>query len=423
MEKQYHADFKNYCIDSLTLLQKTTIPTISMHNDFEAILVYFETSPHIEFILKNTILRLGKRWSYTIVCGHLNYNFMLSLCSKISENIKLIKVNSLYDISKDVNALFHGEKLLFYNDNTLIVNDNIYDFLHWDYIGSKIVYDNHDNSPFGGFSLVSKSFALDFNNNIGNSECKIADIESFNRFVSVKTNSPDCFAYHNFWQDNKSWKKEFYSTKYQEDAMYNPTHYRILNIDLQTLNKTELLNHFKNFGYYEKKLCYIKNKEMHKYISEYCDFDIEFVSSHYLHYNPELSNLTSLELLKHYNMAGKHQNKTAYDKNLNIDKLIDVKNPIVGNCVIFINASHELNDETRFLYEYVIYLQDTSVYDNILIFVALHEMSHIGTASIGHTKEFWNHFAWLLEKAETIKIYNYQNFVLHVSLYQTQSHN
>jgi hypothetical protein len=51
--------------------------------------------------------------------------------------------------------------------------------------------------------------------------------------------------------------------------------------------------------------------------------------------------------------------------------------------------------------------------DNILIFVALHEMSHIGTASIGHTKEFWNHFAWLLEKAETVEIYKYQNFAAH----------
>ena len=51
--------------------------------------------------------------------------------------------------------------------------------------------------------------------------------------------------------------------------------------------------------------------------------------------------------------------------------------------------------------------------ENVLIFVALHEMSHIGTASIGHTKEFWNHFAWLLERAEAIKIYTYQNFAAH----------
>jgi hypothetical protein len=75
MEKQHCDDFKKYCIDLLELLRKIPIPTISMHNDFEAILVYFETSPHIEFILKNTILRLGKKWSHTIVCDDSNYNF------------------------------------------------------------------------------------------------------------------------------------------------------------------------------------------------------------------------------------------------------------------------------------------------------------------------------------------------------------
>jgi len=57
--------------------------------------------------------------------------------------------------------------------------------------------------------------------------------------------------------------------------------------------------------------------------------------------------------------------------------------------------------------------KENLVDDNILIFVALHEMSHIGTSSIGHTKEFWNHFAWLLQKAEAIDIYKYQDFAAH----------
>jgi hypothetical protein len=57
--------------------------------------------------------------------------------------------------------------------------------------------------------------------------------------------------------------------------------------------------------------------------------------------------------------------------------------------------------------------EENLVDDNILIFVALHEMSHIGTTSIGHTKEFWNHFAWLLEKAENLEVYKYQDFAAH----------
>jgi hypothetical protein len=53
------------------------------------------------------------------------------------------------------------------------------------------------------------------------------------------------------------------------------------------------------------------------------------------------------------------------------------------------------------------------VSENILVFVALHEMSHVGTASIGHTPEFWNNFAWLLKQAEELKIYTYTDFSAH----------
>jgi hypothetical protein len=53
------------------------------------------------------------------------------------------------------------------------------------------------------------------------------------------------------------------------------------------------------------------------------------------------------------------------------------------------------------------------VNENIVLFVALHEMSHVGTASIGHTPEFWNHFAWVLKQAEHLKIYEYTDFAAH----------
>jgi hypothetical protein len=51
--------------------------------------------------------------------------------------------------------------------------------------------------------------------------------------------------------------------------------------------------------------------------------------------------------------------------------------------------------------------------ENILVFVALHETAHVGTSSLGHTPEFWNHFAWLLKQAETLKIYEYTDFAAH----------
>ena len=42
---------------------------------------------------------------------------------------------------------------------------------------------------------------------------------------------------------------------------------------------------------------------------------------------------------------------------------------------------------------------------NTLMFVAIHEMAHITTLSIGHNKEFWDNFRYLLIKAKECKVY------------------
>jgi len=43
---------------------------------------------------------------------------------------------------------------------------------------------------------------------------------------------------------------------------------------------------------------------------------------------------------------------------------------------------------------------------NTLMFVAIHELAHVASKSIGHTDEFWRNFKFLLEEAEIINIYN-----------------
>ena len=49
---------------------------------------------------------------------------------------------------------------------------------------------------------------------------------------------------------------------------------------------------------------------------------------------------------------------------------------------------------------------------NTMMFVVLHELSHICTKSIGHTPEFWENFKWILEEAMNIGIYKKQEFKL-----------
>lgn len=48
---------------------------------------------------------------------------------------------------------------------------------------------------------------------------------------------------------------------------------------------------------------------------------------------------------------------------------------------------------------------DNLIDENTLMFVALHEMSHLCTKSIGHTDEFWSNFKFILVEAEKIGIY------------------
>ena len=51
--------------------------------------------------------------------------------------------------------------------------------------------------------------------------------------------------------------------------------------------------------------------------------------------------------------------------------------------------------------------------ENVLLFVAIHELGHVCTESVGHGPDFWNNFGWLLKEAEALGIYKYTNFSAH----------
>lgn len=49
---------------------------------------------------------------------------------------------------------------------------------------------------------------------------------------------------------------------------------------------------------------------------------------------------------------------------------------------------------------------DNIIDDHTLTFVAIHELSHIATESIGHKSEFWENFKFLLEEAKAADIHH-----------------
>jgi len=53
---------------------------------------------------------------------------------------------------------------------------------------------------------------------------------------------------------------------------------------------------------------------------------------------------------------------------------------------------------------------DHLIDENTLTFVALHEISHIATKSVGHSSEFWNNFKFILKEAASIGMYKPINY-------------
>ena len=47
---------------------------------------------------------------------------------------------------------------------------------------------------------------------------------------------------------------------------------------------------------------------------------------------------------------------------------------------------------------------------NLMMFVAIHELAHVMTKSVGHTEEFWDNFRYLLKKAMKLNIYKRHDF-------------
>tara|TARA_Y100000996_G_C22359203_1_gene576156 strand:- start:16 stop:591 length:576 start_codon:yes stop_codon:yes gene_type:complete len=47
---------------------------------------------------------------------------------------------------------------------------------------------------------------------------------------------------------------------------------------------------------------------------------------------------------------------------------------------------------------------------NTVMFVVLHELSHVMTKTVGHDKTFWENMSYLLHEAEKIGIYNHQDY-------------
>ena len=255
--------FRLLCYKYNLFQRHIQLPPLSLDNYYEAVLIEFREFPHVEFVLRNAIQKIGSNWSFSIICGNNNFDLMKTIASSISNKIKIIKCNidnlnvNLYNkflTSKNFWNLLSGEKILLFQEDSLIFNDNINQFISYDYIGAP--FPKHQNDTpnkvgNGGFSLRSKSVMLKIINSISpenttiNSNTKdymeknnltfipediyfsknaqelgiglIADYKSAYMFSSESIFNPNSFGGHKFWINNPNWKS-FVSNLFKIDT-------------------------------------------------------------------------------------------------------------------------------------------------------------------------------------------------------------
>jgi hypothetical protein len=170
--------FRFECYKNINYMRNIILPEVCFNKNNEAVLIEYRKFPHLEFLIRNAINKLGNNWSYTVVCGNINYEYMCKMCNNISSNIKIIKTDydnlNISSYSKFLSSLkfwnlFSGNKILIYQEDSCIFKNNIDDFIEWDYIGASWPPQDNTNSKNvgnGGFSLRTKKCMIDVINTI-----------------------------------------------------------------------------------------------------------------------------------------------------------------------------------------------------------------------------------------------------------------
>ena len=246
-----HMLFRYICCNYLTLIRIVDLPDIPKKSTYEAVFIEYRCFPHIEFLIRNCIYRVGKEWSHTIICGTKNYEYIFKLISKISPNIKVIKTNNENLTVTEYNKLLtnikfweklEGEKILIYQEDSLLFKNNIMDFVKWDYIGAPLPIGTNDTPNCvgnGGLSLRTRSIMIEilkqvspiktsynsstleymkrnglkyppediyFSKNMQELRIgQVADWNSASEFSSESYYNKNSFGGHKFWISNENW--------------------------------------------------------------------------------------------------------------------------------------------------------------------------------------------------------------------------
>ena len=128
----------------LTKYLPNEFPIIDKNSNKKSLIVECRELKHNEFVIKNTIQKLGDGWGHIIYCHKNNHNQIKSICDSISDQIEIKLLNKNLDRNGYNNLLldlnfwndFDCEKVLIYQTDTFILNDFDSSFLEYDYVGA-----------------------------------------------------------------------------------------------------------------------------------------------------------------------------------------------------------------------------------------------------------------------------------------------
>lgn len=446
-------EFRYFCYRYLDYMRNVTLPNIILNQKYEAVLIEYRMFPHLEFLIRNMISKLGCDWSHTVVCGNLNYEYMLSICMSISPNIHVIRTDydnlnqstySKFMASVEFWNMFHGEKILIYQEDSIILKDNINDFICWDYIGAPWPKHQNDNMNCvgnGGFSLRTKQCMLDvintvsIENTIYNSSTleymkygnmtigpedvyfslnmiryklgKVADYESASLFSSESIYNKDSLGGHNFWLSNKMWKQSLYDNvititydnfdwiKYLDDNK------DLIHANLKTKDKA--WDHWNNHGKYEGRNA--SNIINNNSTNSNCHNTVYIISNNkgggsvkylddivnkyqnknfvYINYNHKLHhyNYSSMSILFLQHL---------FFTNINLKDVIEIKNKYNCKLIISIHDCYWLNNKVLHDFDDTTSWHNTYLDDNINIHEDIKMVFSIADDIIHPSQFTWN---------------------------------
>jgi hypothetical protein len=311
--------FRYICYKLNNFLKNIPLPKIKKNSFYEAVFIDFRILPNIEFIIRNAILKLGSKWSYTIVCGLENYSYIEAMVNSIDKNINIIKLeynnlsNNEYSnllMTESFWESLYGEKILIYQEDSLIFHNNITPFLKYDYIGApfpKMNNDTQNGVGNGGLSLRTKCKMIDAIKKCSPGEIsvstntkrymeenelenppedvyfskilqgyKIGDVADWNiasLFSSEQIFNKNSFGGHKFWLGNNDWqlflKKLFNYKKYKPKSGLNK-YLKFNGLDLTYNNNKKMDNAFDvdlEFFCYTNNMKYVNDKTTLEYIN------------------------------------------------------------------------------------------------------------------------------------------------------------